>query len=125
MASNSLSVSIDLLGADTSEFLVSVMEGDSVTLCTGVQTNQNHRIKWYFNTDRIAVKKPYQHKICTDDACSQRFRDRLKLDNQTGSLTIVKISTADLGLYTLQILNYDREVIFRVVVLGESYMCII
>lgn len=96
------------------------MEGDSVTLCTGVQTNQNNIIKWYFYTDRIAVIIGYQHKICTNDTCPQRFRDRLKLDNQTGSLTIMKISTADSGLYTLQILNYNQEVIFRVVISDNS-----
>ncbi|XP_056303729.1 uncharacterized protein LOC130215894 isoform X2 [Danio aesculapii] len=108
------------LGADTPGLAVHVMEEDSVTLCTGVQTNQSIRMKWYFNTDRIAVIVGYKHKICTDDTCPQRFRDRLKLDNQTGSLTIMKISTADSGLYTLQILNFNREVIFRVVVCDNS-----
>ncbi|XP_073793247.1 uncharacterized protein si:dkey-19a16.12 isoform X2 [Danio rerio] len=104
------------LGADTPESSVSVMEGDSVTLCTGVQTNQSNRIKWYFYTDRIAEIIGYQHKICTDDTCPQRFRDRLKLDSQTGSLTIMKVSTEDSGLYTF--LHRGREKIFRVVILA-------
>lgn len=108
------------LGADTTGLAVHVMEGDSITLCTGVQTNQNKIIKWYCNTDRIAVIIGYQHKICTNDTCPQRLRDRIRVDNHTGSLTIMKISTADSGLYALQMLNFNREVIFRVVVFDNS-----
>ncbi|XP_056303728.1 uncharacterized protein LOC130215894 isoform X1 [Danio aesculapii] len=106
------------LGADTSESSVSVMEGDSVTLCTGVQTNQNNRLNWYFNKGRIAEIIGYRHKICTDNTCPQRFRDRLKLDSQIGSLTIMKVSTADSGLYTL--LHRGREKNFRLVILDNS-----
>ncbi|KTG47492.1 hypothetical protein cypCar_00042909 [Cyprinus carpio] len=40
-------------------------------------------------------------KTCTD--AEERFRDRLQLENQTGSLTITNTRTTDSGLYYLQI----------------------
>ncbi|XDV22793.1 hypothetical protein PO909_027609 [Leuciscus waleckii] len=49
----------------------------------------------------------------------KRFRGRLKLDHQTGSLTIMNIRTEDSGEYTLVIINGSNcEKIFRVSVHG-------
>ncbi|KAL0149485.1 hypothetical protein M9458_055273, partial [Cirrhinus mrigala] len=79
-----------------------VMEGDSVTLDTNVKTNKRDRIRWYFNDTRIAQITGDLRKICTDVQCNEgteRFRDRLKLDHQTGSLTIMNTRTTDSGLY--------------------------
>ncbi|XP_056109181.1 uncharacterized protein LOC130087004 [Rhinichthys klamathensis goyatoka] len=98
---------------------VSVMEGDSVTLNTGVQTNQQDRIKWYFNDIRIAQINRDQSKICTDVQCKERFRDRLKLDHQTGSLTITHTRNTDAGEYQLKILSSGSEKIFNVTVTGD------
>ncbi|CAM4660508.1 unnamed protein product [Leuciscus chuanchicus] len=110
-------------GADTVE--VSVMEGDSVTLYTGVQTNQQDRVRWYFNDTRIAQINRDQSKICTDVQCNEdteRFRDRLKLDHQTGSLTITDTTDTDSGVYKLKISSgsSDSEKIFNVNVHGVS-----
>uniref|UniRef100_A0A8C1LBI2 Ig-like domain-containing protein n=1 Tax=Cyprinus carpio TaxID=7962 RepID=A0A8C1LBI2_CYPCA len=89
---------------------VSVMEGDSVTLHIGDQVNQEQKIRWYFNQTEIArilEYDPFHHsRICTDVQCNndtERFRDRLKLDHQTGSLTIRDITNTDSGFYDLLI----------------------
>uniref|UniRef100_A0A673JBB0 Immunoglobulin domain-containing protein n=1 Tax=Sinocyclocheilus rhinocerous TaxID=307959 RepID=A0A673JBB0_9TELE len=104
-------------GVDTDR--VFVMEGESVTLHTGVETNQQDRIRWYFNDTRIAQITGDLSQICTDVQCNkgtERFRDRLKLDHQTGSLTIMNITTTDFGVYKLLISssNIDNENSFNV-----------
>ncbi|XP_067252667.1 carcinoembryonic antigen-related cell adhesion molecule 1-like isoform X1 [Chanodichthys erythropterus] len=86
-------------GVGTDEESVFVMEGDSVTLNTSVKTSQQEDIKWYFYTIRLAQIS----KICTDVQCKERFGDRLKLDHQTGSLTITNTRNTDSGLYKLWI----------------------
>ncbi|XP_073793370.1 pregnancy-specific glycoprotein 22 isoform X3 [Danio rerio] len=84
-----------VFGADTD---VSVMEGQTVTL----------------NTNNTDIKKITR--------ILWRFRDRLKLNNQTGSLTIMDIKTTDTGLYKAEI-NYDSETLkwsFNVTVNGSG-----
>uniref|UniRef100_A0A672KER7 Immunoglobulin domain-containing protein n=1 Tax=Sinocyclocheilus grahami TaxID=75366 RepID=A0A672KER7_SINGR len=98
---------------------VSVMEGDSVTLHTNVTTAQEEEIMWYFNKTQIAEITGDQSKICTDEQCKERFRDRLKVDHQTGSLTITNITITDSGEYDLQIRSSDNEKTFNVTVDGE------
>jgi len=111
--------------AETDSVSVSVMEGDSVTLNTGVQKNQQEYIKWYFKDIRIAQINGNLNKSCTDVQCNEgteRFRDRLKLDHQTGSLTILNTRTSDSGVYKLHIISSssDSETTFSVAVHGES-----
>ncbi|XP_067252695.1 uncharacterized protein [Chanodichthys erythropterus] len=104
---------------------VSVNEGDSVTLNTGVQTKQQEEIKWYFNSTRIAQISGDLSFICTDVQCKdgdERFRDRLKLDHQTGSLTIMNITNTDSGVYDLKIIfsSSSSDKAFNVTVSGVS-----
>ncbi|XP_048038355.1 uncharacterized protein LOC125263380 isoform X2 [Megalobrama amblycephala] len=104
---------------------VSVKKGDSLTLHTDVQTNQLEEITWYFNNTRIAQINGDLSKSCTDVQCNkgtERFRDRLKLDHQTGSLTITNITNTDDGEYKLLIifLRSISEKIFAVVVHGVA-----
>ncbi len=101
-----------------------VKESESVTLYTGI-VNPDDVMTWYVNDTRIAESTGDQSKICADDQCKDRFRDRLKLDHQTGSLNITNTRTTDSGLYTLQIIISDsrfsitREKRFSVTVTGE------
>ncbi|XP_052445444.1 uncharacterized protein LOC127987212 [Carassius gibelio] len=90
-------------GVDPYRVSVFVMVGDSVTLHTSVEINQQDRMTWYFKNTRISQITGDQSKICTDDQCPERFRDRLKLDHQTGSLTIMNITTCDSGEYKLKL----------------------
>ncbi|XP_058617626.1 uncharacterized protein LOC131531097 [Onychostoma macrolepis] len=97
--------------SDVYQVSVSVISGDSVTLHSGVETHQEERIRWYNNDIRIAQINEDQSKICTDVQCNEgteRFRERLKLDHQTGSLTITNIRTTDAGVYILQIIKNNN-----------------
>ncbi len=96
-----------------------VKESESVTLYTGV-VNPDDVMTWYLNDTLIIEITGDQSKICTDDQCKERFRDRLKLDHQTGSLTITNTRTTDSGLYTLQIIISDS----RFSITRESYFCL-
>ncbi|KAL0161263.1 hypothetical protein M9458_044988, partial [Cirrhinus mrigala] len=78
-------------------------EGESVTLDAGVIKHPNNVMTWYFNDTLITEITGNQSKICTKDQCNKRFRDRLKLDHQTGSLIITNIRITDSGEYKLKI----------------------
>uniref|UniRef100_A0A8C1KYX2 Ig-like domain-containing protein n=1 Tax=Cyprinus carpio TaxID=7962 RepID=A0A8C1KYX2_CYPCA len=84
---------------------VSVMEGDSVTLKTNVTNiQQADDIEWKFgsNNSYIArIKKQWQN-FSIFYVPDGRFRDRLKLDNKTGSLTITNITTEHAGIYKVE-----------------------
>ncbi|XP_026053234.1 uncharacterized protein LOC113039545 [Carassius auratus] len=114
----------DFLSVITERVTVSVTEGDSVSLHTNVTTTQQEEILWYFNDTRIAQITGDLSKICTDVQCNEgteRFRDRLNLEKQTGSLTIADINTADTGVYQLKIFSSSSfsEKTFSVTVLDS------
>uniref|UniRef100_A0A8C2E811 Ig-like domain-containing protein n=1 Tax=Cyprinus carpio TaxID=7962 RepID=A0A8C2E811_CYPCA len=85
---------------------VSVMEGDSVTLHTDhTEILEDDDILWKYGVEKslIAKMKKKKQLFFTNDGPDGRFRNRLKLDNQTGSLTITNITTEHAGLYRLEI----------------------
>ncbi|XP_051550984.1 uncharacterized protein LOC127439025 [Myxocyprinus asiaticus] len=96
----------------------SISVGDSVTLHTDDTVKQGDVVMtWYFNDTRIAEMNEDPSKSCTDVACdegAERFRDRLKIDHQTGDLTITNTTTTDSGLYQLEISSrHRRSISFR------------
>ncbi|XP_058615529.1 natural killer cell receptor 2B4-like [Onychostoma macrolepis] len=85
---------------------VSVMEGDSVTLNSNVtEIHENNDVLWTFGTIKslIARIRKTNHISSMYAHIDERFGDRLKLDSQTGSLTITNITTQHAGLYKVEI----------------------
>uniref|UniRef100_A0A8C2E9F0 Ig-like domain-containing protein n=1 Tax=Cyprinus carpio TaxID=7962 RepID=A0A8C2E9F0_CYPCA len=84
---------------------VSVMEGDSVTLNNDLtEIHENEDVLWKFGAEKSQLSKMKKKKqIFTYNGTTERFRDRLKLDDQTGSLTITNITTQHTGVYELEI----------------------
>ncbi|KAA0711801.1 hypothetical protein E1301_Tti019116 [Triplophysa tibetana] len=88
---------------------VSVMEGHSVTLHTDVTHIQTYdEIEWRFKGIRIArIMRSGDTNPTYDE--TEIFRDKLKMNNQTGDLTITHITSQHSGLYTLYILRGNTE----------------
>ncbi|XP_043078796.1 LOW QUALITY PROTEIN: CD48 antigen-like [Puntigrus tetrazona] len=85
---------------------VSVTEGDYVLLHTDVtKVREDEDLMWNYGTKNSLIAKIKRHKqvVTYDDGLERRFRDRLKLDDQTGSLTITNITAQHAGVYKLQI----------------------
>ncbi|XP_059399346.1 SLAM family member 5-like [Carassius carassius] len=103
---------------------MSVTEGDSVTLHTDLtETQKVELIRWRYGPDSAPIAQLNReiNKI-SFDVLDGRFRDRLKLDDQTGSLTITNITNEHSGLYELQISSRNKvsSKKFSIVVSGES-----
>jgi len=114
-----------VFAAETNEIQsVSVMEGESVTLHTDVtKIHEDDDILWKYGAENsLIVKISKDNRIFTtyDDVPDGRFRDRLKLDDQTGSLTITHTTTEHTGVYRLE-LNGEKltSKTFSVSVYGE------
>ncbi|XP_056615148.1 uncharacterized protein LOC130430173 [Triplophysa dalaica] len=84
---------------------VSTSEGDSVALPTNLtQVEYEDLIQWlYLNGKDDIIADLYENNSNVE--YDGRFKDRLQLDNKTGSLTITNISKIHSGLYKLKITN--------------------
>ncbi|XP_026105556.1 uncharacterized protein LOC113077360 isoform X2 [Carassius auratus] len=84
---------------------VSVTEGNPVTLDSRLtEIKKDDVIIWRFGqTETIALINKAAGKFNTSVVPDGRYRDRLKLDHQTGSLTITNTRTTDSGLYQVEI----------------------
>ncbi|KAK7136724.1 hypothetical protein R3I93_016928 [Phoxinus phoxinus] len=86
---------------------VSVKEGESVTLRTNAVIQRKDELRWLFGNENtlIAEIKGGIVKISTFDVADGKFRDRLQLDEKTGSLVIRNATTEHAGVYTLKIIS--------------------
>ncbi len=103
---------------------VSVMEGDYVTLNTGVtKIHEDDDVFWNYRDEKSLIAKfnrDIKMSSIYDDVLDGRFRDRLKLDNQTGSLTITDMRTEHTGVYKLLISRVNVTLkAFNISVYGE------
>jgi len=101
---------------------VSVMEGDPVTLnidFTELERDEIIMLKYGPKDVLVAELKREENQII-HDSVSERFRDRLKLDEKTGSMTITNTRTTDSGLYKVTTLNNQNQLnMFNITVYGE------
>ncbi|XP_056303343.1 uncharacterized protein LOC130215543 [Danio aesculapii] len=92
---------------------VSVTEGDSVTLHTGLtELMDDELIKWKFGAENTLITKinvMASSLTVYEDVLDGRFRDRLKVDHQTASLTITNIRSEHAGVYQLQINSLSKS----------------
>ncbi|XP_026110484.1 uncharacterized protein LOC113083756 isoform X2 [Carassius auratus] len=94
---------MNMFGVDAVK-TVSVMEGDSVTLQTDTELQTDDVLTWQFGDEKtpIATINSGTGSFSTSGGPNGRFRDRLKLDHQTGSLTITNITSQHAGRYQVR-----------------------
>ncbi|XP_052445559.1 uncharacterized protein LOC127987318 [Carassius gibelio] len=96
---------------------ISMKEGDSVTINSDLTEIMDNKIQWRFRSENILIaeiNKRADRITVYDDVLDGRFRDRLKLNNQTGSLTITNTTTQHAGAYELEINNEKKRFLLAV-----------
>uniref|UniRef100_A0A8C2HNF1 Immunoglobulin domain-containing protein n=1 Tax=Cyprinus carpio TaxID=7962 RepID=A0A8C2HNF1_CYPCA len=119
----------DAFGAKTQQIkTVSVKAGESVDLLyenkiIPKSLQRDDEVLWMFGKDRMLLGEiKTKHKIFETYAGDDgKFKDRLELDRQTGSLMIRDSRTTDSGVYTMQKINKGAAIYkkFHVTVRGE------
>ncbi len=92
-------------------------EGKNVTLKPDTETQRDDLILWMFgDQDNLIAQLTGETKETTYADADERFRDRLQLDKNTGSLTIKNMTSKHSGAYKLQIVSCMRTLFkeFRV-----------
>uniref|UniRef100_A0A8C1TQG8 Immunoglobulin domain-containing protein n=1 Tax=Cyprinus carpio TaxID=7962 RepID=A0A8C1TQG8_CYPCA len=112
-----------LLGVFGADEVKSVMEGESVTLnITVTEIKDINMIMWKSNKSLIAkISREFSKITVYDNDTDGRFRDRLQLDHQTGSLIITDTRTTDSGDYEVTIFSSETTTYtFRVTVFAAT-----
>jgi len=109
-----------VFGVETGE-IKQVMEGDSVTL--NIRVQKGEELLWMFGREQTLIAEINKEDglfKTFEDADLGRFRGRLELDYETGSLTITNTTTDHAGRYQLQIISKTVSYkTFTVSVYGE------
>ncbi|KAA0711799.1 hypothetical protein E1301_Tti019114 [Triplophysa tibetana] len=98
---------------------VSVMEGQNVTLHTDVTHIHTHddTIDWRFGENGPVIARIKRsvniNPTYEDNDKTEIFRDKLKMNNQTGDLTITHIISQHSGLYRINIPGKQKDTIKR------------
>ncbi|XP_016344346.1 SLAM family member 5-like [Sinocyclocheilus anshuiensis] len=111
-----------------------MLEGDSVTLNSGfTELMDEDLIRWRFGAENTVIAQIIvmdERVTVYDHVPDGRFRDRLKVDHQTGSLIITNTRTEHAGLYKLQsnrvIKSFSLTVYARLpapVIISDSSKC--
>ncbi|XP_059426077.1 uncharacterized protein LOC132160326 [Carassius carassius] len=88
---------------------LSEMEGDTVILHTDIIKKEHDKLLWYFGDTRIALINGHPNTSCLYDGPDGRFRDRLEVDYETGSLIITNITTQHTGRYEAEIIRSESS----------------
>lgn len=102
--------------------------GDRVTLNTDLtELEADAKVLWTHGENHTCIAKINRctSKMSVYEGNDVRFRDRLQLDPQTGSLSIFNISTAHSDVYTLQISSSSKGTKskrFAIIADGEQRM---
>uniref|UniRef100_A0A8C2ISL0 Ig-like domain-containing protein n=1 Tax=Cyprinus carpio TaxID=7962 RepID=A0A8C2ISL0_CYPCA len=115
-----------LIGVIADEGEVEVGEKRSVTLNSGLtEMMDDSVIQWRSgseNTLLAEINKRADSMTVYDDVLDGRFRDRLQLDSQTGSLTITNTTIKHAGCYELQINSVIKT--FNLTVIRVNFMSV-
>ncbi|XP_026104733.1 uncharacterized protein LOC113076287 [Carassius auratus] len=86
------------------EMMRIVMEGEYVFLEPDTKIQKDDEVQWLFEDEQQTVQTEIKNTEVTKyTGTDWRFRDRLKLNEDTGRLTITNITTDHTGFYTLKI----------------------
>ncbi|XP_026053173.1 uncharacterized protein LOC113039492 [Carassius auratus] len=95
------------------EMMRIVMEGDPVPLRPNTGIQKSDEVQWLFgDEEQIVLTEIKNTEVTKYTGPDWRFRDRLKLDKETGTLTITNTTAAHTGYYTLKITR-EREKIYK------------
>ncbi|XP_067271511.1 CD48 antigen-like [Pseudorasbora parva] len=103
---------VGVFGDSSAVKSVPVTEGDSVTLRADTELLADDLIMWNFKTNGPLLAKfnrATNNISIYNDVLNGRFRNRLKVDVQTGSLTITNTRNTDSEVYQITISSKTRS----------------
>ncbi|XP_073669715.1 uncharacterized protein [Paramisgurnus dabryanus] len=93
-----------------------VMEGESLVLPCNVQTQRDDLIQWRFGDESVLITEVdmEDNKTSVFDGADGSFGDRLKLNDQTGDLTITDCKPKHTGVYQLKIIRNKQTTSYKI-----------